>query len=59
MKRVFVELTRSEQMALETLLVEHLRRADRTEQYVDCSAEPCVVTRPEQLLRIVMDARPR
>ncbi len=49
-----IELTHSQWMALTALVAQHLQCQEKLDEYVDCSHEPEVVTRPEELLALLM-----
>lgn len=49
-----VDLTHSQWMALTALVAQHLQCQEKLDEYVDCSQEPEVVTRPEELLALLM-----
>ena len=49
-----IELTHSQWMALTALVAQHLQCQEKLDEYVDCSEDPEVVTRPEELLTLLM-----
>ena len=49
-----IELTHSQWMALTALVAQHLQCQEKLDEYMDCSQEPEVVTRPEELLALLM-----
>jgi len=51
-----IELSRSQLMALRSLVAEHLLCPRRSEVFVDCSHRPSVDTTPEELLALLMNA---
>jgi hypothetical protein len=57
MKPAFIlALSRSQQMALVGVLGECLRAKGLTQEYVDCSSNPAIITSVEQLLILAMSA---
>jgi hypothetical protein len=52
-----LELTGSQLMALRTVLVEAIRLPGGITAHVDCSQDPPVETKPEDLLTLTMNAR--
>lgn len=54
--KVVIRMTRSQQMALTDILIEHLRGSG-TQVFVDCSSEPAIETTTDQLLQLVSDTR--
>lgn len=48
-----LNITRSQQMALTTLISEYMRTKDSIEQFVNCSTFPATVTTPGELLALV------
>lgn len=56
--RVSIELTRSQQMALQTLIADYMRTHGSIDVFVDCSTPGGVETRPEDLLTIIMEGKP-
>jgi hypothetical protein len=55
--KFLLELTRSQQMALLDMIMEHLRCAAATGVFVNCSESPAVETTPGDLLTLVTEAR--
>lgn len=55
-RRYTLTLTRSEQMALTTLISDYLRTHGTIDKFVDCSTPGGVETTPEDLLKKVMEA---
>jgi hypothetical protein len=51
-----LEITRSQQMALLDLIMEHLGRKDSTEVFINCSESPEVETTPGELLALISKA---
>ena len=49
-----IELTHSQWMALTALVAQHLQCQEKLDEYVDCSEDPEVTTRPEELLTLLM-----
>jgi hypothetical protein len=56
MKHV-LELNHSQWMALTALIAQHQQCNERVEEYIDCSTPEETVTRPEELLALVMDSK--
>jgi hypothetical protein len=53
-----IEFTGSQLKAIRSIIVAHQTCLDRVDSYVDCSVDPAVETRPEELLMLFMTARP-
>lgn len=50
--KINLELTRSQHMALTSLVTEHLRCPGASEVYIDCSTKPPTETKVEDLLAL-------
>ena len=50
-----ISLTGSQWMALTALIAQHLQCTEAVREFVDCSSDPPVITRPEELLALVMN----
>jgi hypothetical protein len=55
MTTIVLRMTRSEQMALIDVLLEHVRDAEKTQVFVDCSTDTKTTT--ADLLQLVCDLR--
>jgi hypothetical protein len=54
MEKHTIELPHSQWMALAAVTARHLQCQEKLEEYVGCSQEPEVVTRPEELIALLI-----